>query len=314
MPIVKAFRRGVIATLALSFAVAAEAAAQPQDVVGARVTLQPPAGFVPSGRFPGFEHAASGASIMVTEMPAPFAQLRAGFTGEELASHGMSLRELEAVSIGGEEGVLAAVSQEAAGTPYEKWIAVFGGDSASVIVTGTYPAASAAELGENMRQAVLSARRREGPPADPFEGLSFRFAETPRLKVATRMTNMVALNESGDLSRPRPGEPILVVAMSFSDVEIGDMEAFARQRIQQIATVSGIGGVSGGPVTIDGIAGYELFAEGRNVNAGIPMRIYQVLLPDGEGYILVQGVVRADRADVLIPEFQAVARSLRWTR
>ena len=315
MTFVKTLRRGCMAALLLSFALATGAVAQPQDVIGARVTLEPPAGFTPADRFPGFEHAPSGASIMVTEMPAEaFVELRDGFTAEALAARGMTLRASEALTIGGREGVLLAVSQSARGTDFHKWIALFGGDSATVIVTGTYPAAAAGELGESMRQAVLSARLREGPPRDPFEGLAFRIVETPHLKIATRMTNMIALNESGDLSHPRPGEAVLVVGLSFSEVQVGDVEAFARRRIQQIATVSDVGAVRGGPVTIDGLAGHELFAEGRNVNAGIPMRIYQVLLPDGAGYILVQGVVRADRADELIPEFQAVAHSLRRTQ
>ena len=45
------------------------AAAEPVVVPGTTVALEPPPGFVSATSFAGFEHAASGSSIMVTELP-----------------------------------------------------------------------------------------------------------------------------------------------------------------------------------------------------------------------------------------------------
>jgi hypothetical protein len=312
MPILKSLRRGWLAAMVLCAAAVADAAAQPQDVVGARVRLQPPAGFTPATRFPGFEHAASGASIMVSEIPGPFAELREAFTAEAMATRGMTLRGSEALTIGGREGVLLAVTQSARGTEFQKWIVVFGNDSASVMVTGTYPAAAAAELSGSMRSAVLSAELREGQ-LDRFEGLGFRVTESPQLKIATRMSNAIALNEAGNLANPQPDAAALLVGSSFAEVDLADLEAFSRRRLQQTATVSNITNVSGQPVTIDGIQGFELLADARNTGTSIPMRIYQVVLPEGSHYILIQGLVRADQAGELLPEFRAVAQSLRRT-
>lgn len=312
MMLATSLRRGWVAAMILCAAAATEAWAQPQDIAGVRVRLQPPAGFTPAARYPGFEHAGSGASIMVSEIPGPFAELRAGFTAEALASRGMTLRSSEGLGIGGREGVLVAVTQSARGTEFEKWIAMFGDDSATVMVTGTYPAAAAAELSASMRSAVLSAQLREGQ-LDPFEGLGFRVTESPRLRVATRVSNALLLNEAGNLSHPRPGDTGFVVGRSIAEVDLADLEAFSRRRLQQTATLSGITNVSGQPVTIDGIHGFELLADALNTGTSIPMRIYQVVLPEGSHYILIQGLVRADQADELVPEFRAVAQSLRRT-
>lgn len=313
MTSVKLLRRCSLTAMILCGTVATGAAAQPQNVVGVRVTMQPPAGFTPAARFPGFEHAASGASIQVAEVPAPFDELRAGFTVQEMASRGMTLRASEALTIGGQDGVLLAVSQRARGIEFEKWIVVFGDNSATVMVTGTYPASAAAEMSGRVRKSVLSARLREGP-LDPLEGLGFHVTESPRLKIATRVSNTILLNEAGNLAYPQPGSAALVIGSSVATVDLSDVEAFARRRIQQIAALSDIGNVSGQPISIDGITGFELFADARHADTSLPMRVYQVVLPEGSQYILIRGLVRADQAEEFIPQFQAVTRSLRRTR
>jgi hypothetical protein len=43
------------------------------------------------------------------------------------------------------------------------------------------------------------------------------------------------------------------------------------------------------------------------------MRIYQVIVPDDTGYFIAQGLVRADRAADLMPEFRALTMSFRLT-
>lgn len=307
-------RRGCTAALVLSFALVAGAGAQPQNVAGARVALEPPAGFTPSPRFPGFEHEASGSSILIAELPREaFDELRAGFTAENLGARGVTLRETEAARIGGSEGVLLAVSQNAHGTAFDRWIGLFATDSASVIVTATYPSAAAAELAASMRQAVLSARMREGA-VDVFEGLAFRLTESPRLKIAERVANMLMLTETGDLSQTQLGAPYLMVAGSLSPGPMDDVEAFSRGRIGQTDGIVDVANLAGTAVTIDGIAGYELVADAREEDTSRPVRIYQVVLPEGSDYVIVQGIVATNRAAEWIPEFRAVAQSLRRSR
>lgn len=120
MTLVNSLRRGWVAAMILCAAAATDAAAQPQDIAGVRVRLQPPEGFTPATRYPGFEHAASGSSIMVTEMAAPLYALTAGFTTEGLASHGITLRASEPITVDGREGLLISVTQTARGVEFGK--------------------------------------------------------------------------------------------------------------------------------------------------------------------------------------------------
>lgn len=307
-------RAGMLALLLLA-AAPAVAHAQPQRVAGMHVTLQPPAGFVAAERFAGFQREDAQSSIAVTELPLPFSEMEARLTPESFAQQGMRLRgPSEPFAVDGMRGTLISATQEARGTTFEKWALMFGGDSMTVIVTATYPAARADSLREPMRQAVLSTRWAGDAASDPLEGIGFRVTESPRLRIARRMGNMLALNETGTLPDSTPGSPLLVIGQSVSAVDLRDLEAFSAGRLRQMATVSGITNLVGEALTLDGARAYEMVADAVHTASGTPLRVYQVVLAEGSQYLLMQGMVDAGRADVFIPEFRAVARSLRRTR
>jgi hypothetical protein len=315
MSVVEIFRR-TAGVLALLVAVAAPpaASAQPQAVPGMRVTLQPPEGFVPAERFTGFQRAEARASIMVVELAAPFTEMEARLTPEAFAEQGMRVRTSEALSVDSMRGRLVAVTQEGGGETFEKWALMFGDDSVTVIITASYPQRSADSLSEPLKRAVLSARLTDVVPADLLEGLNFRIAEGRRLRIARRLGNTLLLNESGQLPNPSPASPFLVVGASVSQADLGDLEAFARRRIMQTASFSQVSNVTGAPVSIDGTAGYELFADAVHTESSTPVKLYQVVVAEGSHYHLIQASAGVDHAADFIPEFQAIARSLRRTR
>lgn len=314
MPVAQTLRsRGWMLALALAAALPAAAHAQPQPVLGTHVVLQPPAGFVPGERFTGFQREDLEAAIMVTEMAAPYAEMDSLLTGERLREAGMVLRSDEPFTVDGEPGRVIAVSQEVDGLPFHKWMLMFGNDSSTTMVVATYPESTADSLSEAMRLAVMSARQVTIHSRDPFEGLPFRVAEGPRLRFADRMSHALALNETGTLPNPEIGSPFLIVGLSTSEVDLGDVETFAQTRLRQISTLAEIGTVTGGPVTIDGAQGWELLADAVHVEE-VPIKVYQVILSEGGHYILIQAFVDAERADSFIPEFRTIARSLRRTR
>lgn len=301
--------------LALLCAAAAPgaAAAQPQQVAGVRVTLHPPAGFIPAVRFPGFQREAARASIMVTEVQAAFSLMESRLTPQAFAGQGMVLRGSEPFAVDSLRGRLISATQRAPdGVTYDKWVLMFGDDSVTAIVTATYPQDSAGSFSEPLKQAVLSARWTQAP-ADPLEGIGFRVNTGPRLRIATRLGNSVAINETGTLPNTVPGAPLLVIGTSVAEVDLSDLEAFARRRLTQMPGISSYSNVSGGPLTIDGAAAYELTADAVQTDDSTPLRLFQVVLAEGSHYILVQGLVAADRAADFIPEFESIARSLRRT-
>jgi hypothetical protein len=311
MRLTNLLRRAFLATLLFPAALVA----QPREVVGTRITLEPPAGFTPAERFPGFGQEETLASIMVTELSGPFDEVVAGLTAERLAGGGMTLRSADSLTVGGRPGRLLSITQPLDGVPFEKWVLVFGDSSETAIVTGSYPREASATLSDPVRQAVLSARRSGRPVGDPFEGIGFHIEPGSRLRIAERMGNMLALNETGRLPNDGAASPFLVVGLSISEENLADLEAFSRQRVTRIGNAMEMREVTrGGPVTIDGATAYELFADAVDTESAIPIKVYQVIVAEGNHYILFQGFVGADRAAEFIPEFQAIVRTLRRTR
>jgi len=300
------------ASALLALAVVASAGrAAPVLVPGTRVSLSPPPGFLPSQRFPGFQHEGKRASIMVTELPGPAARMQKGMTRELLAAGGMTLIRSQTVKVGGGDALLIHASQSAAGTEYLKWMLVAGDAGQTVMVVGTFPR-TAAELSLPLKRAVLSASWSGAKAvAQPYEGLAFRVDPTPSLKLAGRVGNALVFTESGTMGQGEADQAVLVMGSSFDDASLANVEAFAKERAAKSTQVGPLRNVEGLGVRADGLPGYELVAEANDVKSGREVRMYQLVLVDRTTYYLAQGFVSADRGSAILEQFRKVARSFR---
>jgi hypothetical protein len=143
--------------------------------------------------------------------------------------------------------------------------------------------------------------------------LPFRVSPTAVLKIAGRMSNLLMLTESGEIGPAGPGAAVFIVGGSVAAVDLVDLKGFAARRARQTEQLKGLRIMQEGPTTIDGIAGYELVAEGKDSATGRGVILYQVVLPDGVGYVLMQGLVASARAVSMVPEFRNVAQTFSRT-
>jgi hypothetical protein len=125
------------------------------------------------------------------------------------------------------------------------------------------------------------------------------------------MNNMLLLTESGTMKPQGPNSAMFIVGSSVAPVRIDDLAAFAESRARQTKQLKAIRIAPHGSVTIDGTVAHELIAEGTDQPTGRAVTLYQVLLPEDGGYVLMQGLVASSRGAALIPEFRAVAQSFR---
>jgi hypothetical protein len=298
--------------MVLIWVLALPAAAEPVRVPGTGVSLQPPAGFVLAENFPGFQSAEQQASIMVTRMPAPVAEIRKAMTGDMLATRGITLLSSKEETVGGREALLLQIAQSVAGREHLKWMLVTGDPEETVMIVGTYPKSAGEEVGSAIRTALLSTSVAAAAPSDPFEGLLFRITPTEKLKIAGRVSNMLLLTESGKPGTPGPGEPVYVIGSSIRPGGSGDLKAFSEARARQTEQIRDLANVSGREITMGGLAAYELLADAKDVKSGTAIRLYQVIAPDGDGgYFIVQGLVGAEKAAAMLPEFRRVTESFR---
>lgn len=288
--------------------------AQPQlvKVPGTKVSIAPPANFKPSAQFPGFGDEENGSSIMITELPAPYTQVADGFTKEALATRGMRLLSRKEISLNGRPALLLHVMQVLQSIAYLKWMVVTGNEKETALITATFPERLKAQFSSELERSSLSARWDAEAEIDPLAGLNFSFKDDPSLKFARRVSNMALLTKDGALPGKPTNEPLFILASSFSQLTILDIKKFAEERLMRIENVSGIAIKKQYDVTIAGMQGSEIIAEGEWKDLPkAPMTFYQVLLIDGKNYFLMQGFAPREEQGKYLTIFKRIAQSFR---
>jgi hypothetical protein len=289
---------------------AVPAFAQAVRVPGTKVSLSPPAGFTPAQQYPGFEQEAGQASIMVTELPGPAADMIQAMTPQTLAARGMVVLGTRQAVISGNPARLLNLRQRTANGDVLKWMLIAGDRTMTIMIVGTFPEDSPPSTSAAIQQSLLTTSWGSAAP-NAFEGLPFRITPSSRLKLAKRVSNMLMLTESGTTGSPGSSEAIYLVGHSIGRSGVGDLRNFSEARARQTTLTKGVGNFTGRMVQVDDLDAYELEADAVDTRSGAPMRLYQVIIPDETGYFIVQGLSRADRAAALFPEFRAVTATFR---
>ncbi|GAA3927190.1 hypothetical protein [Hymenobacter algoricola] len=300
--------------LLLCLLLAGEIQAQGKDHVrigGTHVSLIPPPGFTAAASFSGLEHKATGASILVAELPTPVQQLTAGMSEAALAARGMRLLQMQAVSLHGTPATLLRVSQKAGGTAYQKQILLFGDATQTVLVTGTYPEATPAAAGP-VQAALLSTfyapQTRAEVPAAPFglnvAGTRFRFAKN--------LAGSLLYTTDGRPAPQGPDQAAVIVGTSLGAVDVADadQEQYSLLHLRQTPNGQTLHVRSSYPITINRMRGYEVIADGQDAQ-GRPQLVYQVMLfADTDKYYLIVGITD-NHFDEHLATFQALAQTFR---
>lgn len=276
----------------------------------AGVTVAQPEGFQVAGDWDGFGQRSTGASVLVVTVEAPFEALAAGFTAENLTAKGWTLLSRETVDLDGQPGVLIHFSQPAQGQTYLKWSLMFGSAASAKMVTGTFPEAHADTLSAPLKAAVLSARPGGSGTAPEAPGLGLDLTPGPALVLHEGMSGALLYTKDGTVPPSSPSDPLFIVAPSLGSTVIRDSEAFAEQRLYQTAHTEIEAIRSTKPIRIDGLDGFETLATAYDEASRTPILVYQVLLVDGQSYVLIQGLVGRELESLYLPVFQAAARSL----
>lgn len=281
-------------------------------IPGTRVRLLPPAGYTPAQDFPGYGREAQGSSIVVTELPGPYAELAAGLSNSaELKRRGMTLLGQEQVQVNGQKGLLLQIQQQAAGIDFLKWILLLGTEQESVLITATLPKELEGTLSEPLKASLLTTQWDNRQPIALTDGLNFSLGESGELKPAKRLANAVLYTKGGVFPTAAIEEPIFVVAPALSRQAIADPEIFAKKRVMATEGTVGVALQSQKKIKIDDLDGYEIIAWGEEADSGAPLLIYQVMLFEVDTYYLMQGLVGRQEGEGYLPDFRAIATSFK---
>lgn len=279
-----------------------------QPVPGTSVSLVPPSGFSPAVRFAGFQNEKAGASIMVTELPAPLQATTEGFTPSALQAKGMQLMDRQSIDIAGGKATYLLLSQQAQGQTYLKQILLFGDSRRTVMINGVYPEASKA-LEKEIRAALVSTAYLTGAHADPFAATKFRLnvSGTP-FRFAKSVTSSLIYTTDGEMPTRSPDKAAIVVANSHSTVAPNSRRQFSLDRLKKLPRGASITPKTINPITVDKLSGYEIVGEGKDGNNQKQL-VYQVMLFDAEGgyYLLVGTAIQ--NFDTHLAHFRSIAQT-----
>ena len=282
------------------------------QIEGTRVNIISPKNFLPAQNFPGFILEKANASILISEIPGPFSEVSAGFTTAGAAAKGMTLISKEAIKDAPNSGLLLKLGQQAYGRQFLKWIYVFGTETDTFMVTGTFPQEFEQQLSDDIKKSVLSSRLNLKKQIDPYEGLHFKVTDSSAFKVAKRMVNMIMMTEDG-LFTPKPNPPPLFIAGSSvsQGMALDDKEAFATERVKSIGTMTNVRITFSNPITIDGLNGFEIVADSTHIKSQQAKIAYQVILFGDTDYYIMQGIAPRSEKKKYVKEFKILAHSFK---
>ena len=237
-------------------------------------------------------------------------QMQESLTKAKLASRGMVLLDSEHVSSGIGPALLLSISQKAQGVEFRKTMLVGGNESDTVLLTATVPATLADELAASLRECLLTAQWQPLQQVDPRAGVGFSVAESSDLKIANAVLgSALLLTRGGVQSVASAADPFVVVARSTAAVEISDLAAFAKRRLNESNKLSGVKIHYESDLAVDGMPAYELVAF-ATAESTVPVVLHQVVIFDGHHYFVIQGRVGTDEKDRYLDQFREIARSL----
>lgn len=283
---------------------------QAEEVPGTSVSLTPPDGFVAANRFPGFMKESTGSSIMISEIPGPYAEVTAGFSDQVgMRAQGMELLSKSSAKVDGHEAMLLQVEQIAYDILFRKWLVVVDRSGSTVLIVATYPESESKQEEKPLRAAILAATF--GKPTDPRDALVFSATPVAPFQVAKVMGQSMIFSPNGQFPVKDERVPFMILTLSLEDLAIPDQMAFAESRVTKIATVENLVVDQTTPITIGDLPGYATTARGEKVATATPLTIYQVVLFDASGYCLILGITPSEEKSTYLPVFEEIAKTFK---
>lgn len=277
------------------------------------VGLVPPEGMVVSQRFAGFEDAATGASILVAELPPQaYRAIAEGMSADALLAKGVVAGERrEVVLEGAQHAFVVRGTQSLQGTDYDKWLLLAGSAHLTAIVTVQVPQEVDAYPDEVVDAALASVSlRAPGSLQEQIQGLPFVVQDRAGLRITRTLAGATLLLTQGDRDIFADGEqPSVVIAARLSDappVDGAAREALARRAL---ATLPGMKAMD--VEAVDVTPGrIDIDAQATASENGARLYVFQSVSFFADRYVRVVATCRAQARADWQPRFERLAHSV----
>lgn len=264
-----------------------------QNIAGTKVSLISPKGFHKAANFLGLQQEQSGSTIMIVNIPGPFSEVTKGLTKEGFLSQGVVVKETEKITLNNLPAILVTGEQNAHGQIYTKFVLAFGTGKETIMINGASPN-NLKEIGEEIKTSLLTTYYAADKKINPLEIVDFEInIKESKLTFANSIGNGLMFNVDGKIPTQSADKTSLLIAKAFSNVTVADKKLFSLNRIKQLP-IEILKINSTAEITIDGISGYEILADGKDKKSGEQEKVYQVILFSDSLYYLIIGTTNKD--------------------
>ena len=280
-------------------------------VAGTPVNLTPPAGFVKAKDFAGFQNPGSSASIVVSDLSAPFSLLIKGYTEPKaLKARHLKLLGKSKTRVDGHQALLLHLAESSKHIAFRKWLLAIDRGQVTTLVVATYPGSEAKTLERPLQKSLQGVSLQK---VDPLAGVAFTIVPQAPFQIARVIGQSVILTPHGQFPIQSRKTPIMVVGLEVAGKGkmVKHRKAFAESRVKHTGSLKDIAIEHMRAVKVGKLSGYRILARGKSQDDSESLTLYQVILYASNGYGLIDGFMPAGREKQYLPVFERIAASFR---
>jgi len=286
-------------------------AADPIYPLASHVGLVPPPAMKPSQRFRGFEDPATGAAILILEVPAQaYAKVEKEMTPEALKKQGMTEEKRENVSLSTGKALLIAGEQVIDAKKTRKWVFLASGAEIGALIAVQVPDEARGKYSDaDVRTALMSLSVRASVPIDEqMRLLPISLDNLSGMRPFRVLPNGTLFLTNADKDPPDvAAAPLLIISVvPGGPQDAGDRANFARTLFTGFGDFKDLRIVSSDMLRLDNQQTHEIQAEAKDVKSGAPMKLVQWIRFGNGAFIRIVGMARADAWAQSFPQFRAV--------
>jgi hypothetical protein len=288
-------------------------AAEPIFPTGSHIGFVPPAGFVASKRFPGFEDPDTRSSIVIATLPAQaYANLEASISTEALKKQGITEDNRETLTLAKGKALFVMGYEQENGERFRKWMLLGQLPEGVALVAVAAPEAAVKTYTDDVVRASLAtlAVREVVPLEEQITLVPFKLTDLSGLRPVRVIGNAGVLLTEGASDTPASGsQPLFAVTVGQGGPEQASERAgFARRLFTGLGDVKDVRIISGDMLRLGGgnFPTYELQAEGKEAVTDVPVKVVQWVRFGVGTHVRMVGIARADQWSTAFPHFRAV--------
>ena len=264
------------------------------EVIGTKLKIIPPAGFVKSDKYMGFSHKIAGSSIMITEIPGDVNRNFIGFDKKFLIKSGVVVEQETFYQINGFDALLIKGQQVAYGNTYIRLMLVIGDIYRTYLLSASVLSTSSEKHIEEVKTSLLGVIYDPDKKSDITDRFDFSVDVSGTiLKKANLMLSSLTYTDDGNVPSGTKEKTSMTIRYSKLTKAISDDEKKVLcQKLFEMYPLDWVADMKQEPkaITISNLSGYEIYSMGKNKELYKMELIYQVVLYGANDYYVITGI------------------------